>query len=323
MHGFESKNTGKEKDQGGFIVDNEEDTKEPVLEAKIPGQLVVAPECVIEAYDNLFRAYYNQPLNIDKIMFGEAIDQMESLLVLADVYGLPEETSARAQMAQVLTSFEGVWREISEDPARWLKVAVALRCEAIFKEAIIHIVGSHPKQHPFIINDIKTAEAVHELIRAKINELDVKRASADLALLEVKCSIVDMRTAARNSFTYEIYRTWHDHNHCTMIQALYARRSSRNADLIRYRQLAAGGDAYLSIEKVVGDYKEDFPNIGVELDEEDEDEVVTALLGMKRAAEIICSPLVVSELQLAESDRLDINYLTCTTIYDHELPWNA
>ncbi|KAF8863812.1 hypothetical protein BDZ45DRAFT_583198, partial [Acephala macrosclerotiorum] len=100
-------------------------------------------EDLLEAYNNLFLTYYSQSPVIDASDIEVALKQTEQLVDVASIYGsLP---IIRHHVNSCLFSFHReLYEAIARDPPRWVKLSILIESTPIFKEGIIHIVGTFP-----------------------------------------------------------------------------------------------------------------------------------------------------------------------------------
>lgn len=102
------------------------------------------PEHIYHHYHNLLCAYYYQPIDI------RTDGSMDS--VLRDVVGLTSVAEYMGSMRVVALPIDNalikqgqqLWYAIARTPWSWADLAVRVRSELVFREAIVHLVGQWP-----------------------------------------------------------------------------------------------------------------------------------------------------------------------------------
>ncbi|EPE25863.1 hypothetical protein GLAREA_01775 [Glarea lozoyensis ATCC 20868] len=286
-------------------------------------QELVPSEKTLEGYDNLFRIYCGIEPRISSYL-DVATDQIEFIFNLSTLYGLPVTriVEIRQSFSKYLRRFKkDLWKAIMEDPARWLYISMFLRSPSIFREAIIHIVGSHshdPWEHSYE-EYIQTNVSI--LIHEKIEELIIAKECADAALL--RCTIMvdgtDVREVRRGT-GYDAYNCWHDWYRDQMADALEARQNGDNIDGMRFQLIAGGRDVYLEANSTVDKYKSTLASNGMELTADEEKSFLLHLSTMKEQATSIALPMVISNSNL-DNLKHQISHLTCTDVVHGEFAW--
>ena len=272
-------------------------------------------ECIVEAYNNLFLIFYNLPpiLTTDDITF--CLVECELLVQIAESFGsLPV---VRPYLSDIFFQYRGeLFKAISKDPPRWLKISVTLQSSVIFAEALIHIVGSYPKW-TWPTRADKLSANLLSLIAAKSRDLMAKRhkVHTELIMVTVRIGKEPVQWTGDSEeyetwFVVQMFRDW------LCKKLLDRREQDREYDGSYFRAIAKGGDAYLPFETVSrklnrfkgGDYGS-WAEVGNDL------------RMVKEAAGKEVEELVKNNLML-DVEAANIKYLTCTKVDNADYPWN-
>lgn len=168
---------------------------------------------LLQAYNNLFLAYYNlsPKLCIDDINI--ALSQGESLIRIAE--GHNSINTIRAYVGHSLSQYRReLYTSIAKDPPRWLRISIPLQSTAIFTESIIHVVGCWPSW-PWPTKRTCLSKDVRKFILYKAKKLDEKRLKViqDLFLntIIIKNKPVDLTEGTSNFESWmvaQIFRDW-------------------------------------------------------------------------------------------------------------------
>lgn len=270
-----------------------------------------------EAYNNLFLIFYSMRPNISTASISIALKQCENVISVAKPIGSlpvirPYLSSAVAQFGKQL------FMAIAAEPIRWLKLSITLEFAALFKEAMIHVVGTttiHPDGTIDLYIDIP--EVVSEMITRKFLQLHdyILEVNQHLFLSSIVIdgqhaiafSGVD-RTILSTWLVVQIWRDWF------CLQVSDSRFNANKMGLL-YRTLGEGGDAYLTVESV----RAVLERMGVP-DTIDVKELQVDLELMKGFAQRTVRELCVNE-SMVDVQEAGIEHLTCTQMADEEVPW--
>jgi hypothetical protein len=271
-----------------------------------------------EAYNNIFMIYYrNQPL-ISNQCASTALQQCETILVIAARLGSAQ--IVRPYLALALSQFgKNLYHSVMAEPFRWLKLSIELQIGGIFREAMIHIVGAAPgmpdglDDHSYIHPDLP--RYVRRLIYRKICELDHWKLRANEMLftstIAISGSLVAISPENLVHFptwlVVQIWRDWFGHQ---LSRYLNAPQKIRKL----YRTFTQRQDAYLNLEQVHDIIRALDWSIDAEVLKED-------LEIMKGYAKIVVRDLCENKSML-NVDEEGIQYLTSTWVENEDLPWN-
>ncbi|KAF7949089.1 hypothetical protein EAE96_008260 [Botrytis aclada] len=296
----------------------------------ITGQKVATSkigQAVLDAYHSLFLCYFGCAPTISTSDVTTAAKQSMLLIKIANLYGSANVVKTHI-VASLFSHGRNLYSAIREDPPYFLLLAFKLQCNLIFKEALIHIVGQYPSW-PWITKENLMGHTLGKVIQKKYDNLQDKRFKVNGPLFQ-SCIVKDKVRVSINNLdrsTFDIWvivQIWHDWfsqqlRHCTLVQ----RHEHRNVEKNMYRLIAQGGDAYLKIDDVMA-MIEPF-RAGSETREWghwEKDQVEFQLNILKEHAAKKVKDLLVNELMGDTGGNAgEIEYLTCTKVYEHELPW--
>jgi hypothetical protein len=281
-----------------------------------PIGLTGPPIELCEAYNNLFMIFYSKPPVISTISIAIALKQCEDLISVAKPLGsLPV---IRPYLGNAICRFgKQLFLAIAAEPFRWLELSMILESTVVFKESMIHIVGTYTPASDGQINlPAELPRFVRDLILFKVRYLDQQRMDANERLF-ASSIVIDTNTVTFSSFDTAIFSTWlvvqiwRDW-FCHQMARVHLNPQQTGT---LYRTLAKSGDAYLSTVAVNAVIEKIRHPVKVELDEIRED------LGLlKKFAQEVVKELCENNSML-DVQEAGINYLTCTRIMDEELPW--
>lgn len=297
-----------------------------------------ADQDILRDYDNLFRTMYSYPPVLDGISVADAYVQCKSLLNLADMYDALGVVGPRVD--HHLLQFQSrLWKQIAKYPISYLRLGFLARSKVIFQEALIHVVGQWPSGE----RSLRAAlpEVVLDIIEDKVDELEetVSRIEGRLFRLNLLTGRGERVTPNTNYLDWlavSVFRQWLADNTSPQPPPNSERHRPSSRDdraplppavppqtsLGRaYRTLGSTNPtSYLNHDeckrflKLTPDMysRDNLRRFEKRLDE------------LKVMARSIVRPLMGSELELdlcgsrgAES----INYLTCTSVGNRDLPW--
>lgn len=188
-----------------------------ILRAETGGHIPVdhckPAENILEAYNNLFLAYYNLSPNICMNDISIALSQGELLIRLAEEYN--STNTIRPYIGHSLSQYRrDLYTSIARDPPRWLGISIPLQSAAIFTESIIHIVGCCPSW-PWSTKRTCLSKDIRTFILHKAKKLNDKRlkVNQDLFLntLTIQNKPVDVTEGTSNFESWmiaQIFRDW-------------------------------------------------------------------------------------------------------------------
>lgn len=154
-------------------------------------------ELLVQAYDSLFRIFYNFSPSLDGVDIAHAYVECKALLQLADMYDALEVVGPRVDH-HLLRFGTKLWKQIAKYPPSYLRIGYLAKSRAIFSEAVVHVVGSWPSCAaqlgyigPYAPRGSASAvqpqatqlsDAVWEIIEDKVEELEELKAKVEAKL---------------------------------------------------------------------------------------------------------------------------------------------
>jgi hypothetical protein len=169
---------------------------------------------VLKDYDNLFRAIYQYPPNLDTINIANAYTECKALLHLADMYDALEITGSRVDH-HMLRFGARLFKQIAKYPPSYLKLGYLAKSKTIFAEALVHVVGQWPLAAPQLRGNVEMN--IMEIIEDKVDELNEmqERVESKIWRLNLTTSRGE-RVTPSNDFlswlTVSLFRQWFAEN---------------------------------------------------------------------------------------------------------------
>ncbi|OBT61622.1 hypothetical protein VE03_08867 [Pseudogymnoascus sp. 23342-1-I1] len=284
----------------------------------------------IEALQSLFRvAYYEAPI-ISNTDMELALFQIENIIAVATFYRVLQAFVAPVGYA-LAQHGHSLYQSITLKPVRWLKVAIELKHEIIFQEAVIHLVGKFSGADNFNRELFPGVPGnVIDLVYRKVVDMDRRICKVHGLLISSSIYESEMRVKLEDRWSLEtcfVIHTWrewylyghakaHIQNSCPDIQSKLG---------MLYRKILAGKDGYLPEDKMLeclhslqlsqlqgGADQNPHP---LQWSAAAEDLSLLKSYASRIVQEICCNR---SQLNPVEAG---FNYLTCTHIDAHEFPW--
>ena len=213
-----------------------------------------------------------------------------------------------------------LWQAIARNPTAWTELGRRVHSPTIFKEGVIHLVGTWPHVAENIKEDMD--KAVRALVERKFKELGISKEAIEMRILGHYPDFLTRDAAdkpGRPSYASDIYmwmaicffRHW-------FAQAISEDKTRRAADggYAFYNALAKGGQAYLSHRDFQSFHKY-FPMSSKACN------VLEANMGsLKEDVKKFVADICVSRVHVKPED-IDIDWLTCAVIKKEDLPWEV
>lgn len=169
---------------------------------------------VLKDYDNLFRAIYQYPPNLDTINIANAYSESKALLHLADMYDALEIAGSRVDH-HMLRFGARLFKQIAKYPPSYLKLGYLAKSKTIFTEALIHVVGQWPLAAPQLRGSVEMD--VMEIIEDKVDELNEmqERVESKLWRLNLTTSRGERVTPSNDFLSWlavSLFRQWFAEN---------------------------------------------------------------------------------------------------------------
>lgn len=187
---------------------NISDRPPPTSSAPEPG------DHVLKDYDNLFRAIYQYPPNLDTINIANAYSESKALLHLADMYDALEIAGSRVDH-HMLRFGARLFKQIAKYPPSYLKLAYLAKSKTIFTEAMIHVVGQWPLAAPQLRGNVEMD--IMEILEDKVDELNEmqERVESKLWRLNLTTSRGERVTPSNDWISWmalSLFRQWFAEN---------------------------------------------------------------------------------------------------------------
>jgi hypothetical protein len=276
---------------------------------------------LLAAYKCLFRTYYGQTPAIDTKNINVALQQMEAIIRVAELYGsIPV---VRPHLGNCLLQFDrDVHEAILKDPPRWLRLSLYLENGPIFKEAVVHIIGNLG-YWPWPTVQVKDLpDDLITLLQKKVDNLkrligDVERT---LFLISINVEGEEALLAPTNKKTIntwyveQLWKQWFTRS----VSQDEAPKPTGRTDGAKYRAIAKGDDVYLPLETVMNHIKafcEPTRLTGVDKQGIEEDLKMIKAFAQKQV-QLLC--VNKSMLSIEETG---IKHLTCASVDDFDISW--
>ncbi|KAG6265439.1 hypothetical protein E4U48_005983 [Claviceps purpurea] len=173
--------------------------------------LIWEDKVLLRNYDNLFRIFYNCGPMLENVDIIRAIKECNFVLKLADQYDAL--AVVRPCVEHHLLQFQStLWKEIAKDPRGFLEFSYLARSKVIFKEALIHVVGSWCL---FFLDrpDLDVPDFVLDIAEGKVHELqgNISRVEDQLFRLSLTTEQGKRVTPANDYLSWlvvSLFRQW-------------------------------------------------------------------------------------------------------------------
>lgn len=280
------------------------------------------PAYAPEAWRNLFRAFYNLDPDISGSSLQTVLEKAVHLMDAADSVGAAATVRAHIDNS-LMRHGQLLYRAILALPILWGNLAIKLESPAIFKDAVIHVVGKW--------NSLSNAEKrnmnphFRAICEQKAAELYKIKGAVEIRILGHHPQVLwrkagSTSATSRANYANDIYmwmalnihRQW-------FFQVTGMERRGRDgpdggAEL--YHAIYEGGATYL----VAQDYA-CFHNT-CPMSKKARTILYDKVRQMKFEVRKYVKCLTVNRSQLDLKDDLQVKHLLCTEVMDHELPWN-
>lgn len=262
------------------------------------------------------------PPGINTSNVDDALRDFELLCRLAQRYGNIQQVIL--SLLPILGSLgSSLYEAILRNPVSWLELSLSLHAKAIFKEAVVHLVGLWPHWPSQVTRFNQLPRPVRDLIIGKSEKLRLLKADVDeelfMASFKFEGCTHDLCLGPIDKDGFDVWfivQLWRDWFARTLKHYYQGPRNYHGVGRI-YREISRGGDTYLPLSSVL-DLLENYKGPDFALWEPKS--VENALNEMKNDAQRFVKDLVVNRSML-DPEKHKISHLTCTTVSDAELPW--
>lgn len=297
------------------------------------------PEYVTH-YSNWFASIYNvtEALTFPDRKKDHGFHYLGSIIKLLDVALLLESVPAVRMTieASLLRLGQPLWIHVTGKAEQWAILAATLESPVIFREAIIHLVGSiscSGKAHDIMSHRTQfekdVSNYVWELIRLKTqahldHKLEIERRCQEffppnLLHYSISTRAIPLRSVyADDIYGWQALVIWRQWFTSACSHNLHHRANDGGWAL--YNVIAQGGNAYLDEDAVAGFFVP-FP-----MSSKGRRCLLVALDLMKESMKPIVAPLLLNRSQAGTqlySSGFLIEHFTNIEVYDDEMPWNV
>ncbi|KAI9713689.1 MAG: hypothetical protein M1828_001378 [Chrysothrix sp. TS-e1954] len=295
---------------------------------------------IYKHYDNILRAFYSEPLQFDRKRVHVAM--LDCMAVINIAEGLDCVSLISMPVDSALIRFgQELWHAIAQAPVRWANIALGLKSELLYREAVIHLVGRYPgrdSDDPNVagLDWPQLKPATLELVKHKDKALDLVKRSVETRIMgyyppKMQSPHVGNANVGPGSVTkrgmgmatrvsvYQkdifgwmaacLFRHW-------LGQGLCNDQSRRAADggWTFYDAIERGSDAYIARD-AIENFTHYFP-----LSAKARSTFEVELGEMKDHIKSYVVALLEKKLHL-DVNKTEVRYLTCADIERDDLPW--
>jgi hypothetical protein len=249
---LECKDTLNAFDMRAEPTDDADATSTPSASLSAAVQFSQAKEhtTIVELYEQVFSAFYNNPLCIPTDTVKATLIFCESITKIA--LSLDCAHLITAQLSTALQSHrQSLFHAIRIDPARWLTLSISLANESVYVEALIHIIGAYPCW-PWPTKRQTLPSSILALVARKAEALDqlCTELERELLLLTIQVRSGPVQPQEHSQFdTWFIVQIFRDE----LAREFHGLEMSKARSLKRgqvFRKIRAGGSAYMPYEEM-------------------------------------------------------------------------
>ena len=278
------------------------------------------PNPVYKHYDNLFRGFYNETIDIDNTDLAKVLEDCIGLLNVAENYACLPCVAESIDIA-LLRQGQVLFKSIAQNPAAWANLAIRIKSPTIMKDCLIHLTGKWKMLSESEKNDLDTK--IVEICQRKYDGLRTMKSAIEIRCLGHYSNIIQKpihENPGRTSYGNDVY-SWmalslFRHWFCQSI----CENKTFDADdggFRFYLALYRGGQAYLDRAQCE-DFHMYFP-----MSRKGKTVFENHLAAYKADIQSFAAPLLMNRthLELAEDEHL--GYLTCLEVETQDYPWVA
>jgi hypothetical protein len=280
------------------------------------------PAYASESWNNLFRAFYNLEPDINGSSLQTVLEKAVHLMDAADSVGAAAAVRAHIDNS-LMRHGQLLYRAILILPILWGNLAIRVESPAIFKDAVIHVVGKW--------NSLSNAEKrnmnphFRAICEQRAAELYKIKGAIEMRIAGHLPQVLwrkagSTTTTSRTNYANDIYmwmavnihRQW-------FLQVVGIERRGRDGPdggTELYHAIHEGGATHLNAQ----DYA-NFHNI-CPMSKKARTIVYDKVRQMRFELRKYVKCLTVNRSQLDLKDDLQVKHLLCTEVLDHDLPWN-
>jgi len=280
------------------------------------------PSDVYRHYDNLFRAFYNEPLDLDIKNLATALHDCMGLVEVAEKYHCASAIQESVDIA-LLRQGQVLFKSISQNCGAWANFACRVQSPTIFKEALIHLVGkwkilSEDKGnlHPDII---KICERKHKEFQLLKEGIELRILGHYSVSVQKKDSSDPNENPGRMQYANDIYpwmalavfRHWFAQN--------IAQKNNFEAidgGYAFYYMMSKGGQAYLDRNQCLKFH------LYCPMSTKGKTVFENHMSAYKAEIQTFVEPLMVNRTQLEPKEAETLTHLMSLEVREADCPWN-
>ena len=276
------------------------------------------PNPVYKHYDNLFRALYNEALDIDGTDLASVLGDCMGLVNIAENY---ECVSCVAESVDIALLRQGqvLFKSIANNPVAWANFAMRIKSPTIMKDCLIHLVGKwrmlSEREHSELNPSVAT------ICQRKHEDLRTMKSAIELRILGHYSSVVQKpvhENPGRMSYGNDIYswmalsffRHWFSQSICENKTF-----DAEDGGFKFYQALHRGGQSYLDRIQC-----ESF-HLYFPMSRKGKTVFENHLAAYKADIQPFAAPLLVNRSQLELAEDEDLGHLTCLEVDIKDYPW--
>jgi len=264
----------------------------------------------------LFGCFYDIQPNVDDSTFAATVEDCHRLVDVAEDIQSLEHIREVVDLA-LMRQDQVLWKSIPSNPTGWAELAIRIQSPAIFKEAVIHIVGRWKWE-----NEKEMSKALYDLCEKKWKEMEFAKRAIELRIAGHYPAFLYRNHADkphRTAYAADIYM-W-------MALPLFRQymaqagndgqtRLADDGGYDYYRKFAIGGNAYLNHEDLTT-FHQYFPMSNKACS------VFEAHMNvLKEEVKVFVKDLMVVRTHVDPANLgYDKPWLTCAVINKEDYPW--
>ncbi|MCJ1248069.1 hypothetical protein MMC30_005284 [Trapelia coarctata] len=280
------------------------------------------PSDVYRHYDNLFRAFYNEALELDAQNLATALHDCMGLLEVAEKHRC---VSAIQESVDIVLLRQGqvLFKSISQNPAAWANFACRVKSPTIFKESLIHLVGKWKMGedeggllHPDIA---KVCERKHKEFQLLKEGIELRILGHYSVSVQKKDSKDPNENPGRMQYANDIYpwmalavfRHWFAQN-----VAQKNNYEASDGGYAFYYMMSKGGQAYLDRDQCLRFH------LYCPMSQKGKTVFENHMSAYKAEIQTFVEPLMINRTQLEPKEAETLAHLLCLEVEAADYPWN-
>ncbi|MCJ1395462.1 hypothetical protein MMC18_008348 [Xylographa bjoerkii] len=271
-------------------------------------------------YDNVFRSFYNEELDIENTNLATALQDCMGMVNIAEKYECVGAIRESVDVA-LLRQGQVLFKSISQNPVPWANFACRIHSPSIFKDSLIHLVGKWK-----MLQEDEHANLdlpVIAICQRKHEEFQLEKEAIELRILghySTKIQKAESDNPGRIAYASDIYswmglclfRQWFAQNICQG-----SNLQSNDGGYSFYLLLSKAGPAYLDRVQREG-FHLYFP-----MTQKGKTVLENHLNLYKAEVQGFVAPLMANRTQLEFQDHNRPNHLLCLEVSEEDYPWHA